>query len=230
MSFQSTVSLNQAFGVQGELILSGAHRAAPYNLVSTPNLNTVGNAFTVSSEGVATVGGTGVFAGILVNPKHYATSGTTAGTLQPTLVLPDNSIGELLTFGEIVAYINSAANIGDNVVYDTTTGALSAVAPATVVTGAISTTTLTVSAVTSGVLAVGQLITGANVTPGTYITALGTGTGGTGTYTVSISQTAASGTITTSNGAGSGKAFIPNAKISRYTLASSGLGVVTLTN
>ena len=64
-----------------------------------------------------------------------------------------------------------------------------------VVTGSISTTTLTVSAVTSGALHVGDQLVGANVTYGTYITALGTGTGGTGTYTVNNSQTAASATI-----------------------------------
>ncbi len=65
-----------------------------------------------------------------------------------------------------------------------------------VVTGAISTTTLTVSAVTSGTLAVGMAITGSGVTAGTTITALGTGSGGTGTYTVSASQTVSSTTIT----------------------------------
>lgn len=65
-----------------------------------------------------------------------------------------------------------------------------------VVTGAISGATLTVSAVTSGTLVVGQKITGTGVTAETYITALGTGTGGTGTYTVSQSQTVSSTTIT----------------------------------
>ncbi len=65
-----------------------------------------------------------------------------------------------------------------------------------VVTGSISTTTLTVSAVTSGQLGVGSEISGTGVTAGTYITALGTGLGGTGTYTVSVSQTVSSTTIT----------------------------------
>lgn len=64
-----------------------------------------------------------------------------------------------------------------------------------VVTGSIAGTTLTVTAVTSGALAVGTTLYGANVTGGTVITALGTGTGGTGTYTVSKSQTAAAATI-----------------------------------
>ncbi len=54
----------------------------------------------------------------------------------------------------------------------------SAVAPNTAaVTGSISTTTLTVSAVGSGSLAVGQSLTGSGVSAGTVITALGTGTG-----------------------------------------------------
>jgi hypothetical protein len=88
-----------------------------------------------------------------------------------------------------------------------------------VVTGAISGTTLTVSAVSSGTLAVGTYITGTGIAAGTNITALGTGTGGTGTYTVSASQTVSSTTITgqpvvgtiftaTGVGAGTGTASI----------------------
>lgn len=65
-----------------------------------------------------------------------------------------------------------------------------------VVTGSISGTTLTVSAVTSGQIGVGAELSGTGIAAGTYITALGTGTGGTGTYTVSASQTVASTTIT----------------------------------
>ena len=64
-----------------------------------------------------------------------------------------------------------------------------------VFTGSISGTTLTVSAVTSGTIGVGQNLVGANLMSGTMITALGSGTGGTGTYTVSPTQTAASGTV-----------------------------------
>jgi hypothetical protein len=68
-----------------------------------------------------------------------------------------------------------------------------------VVTGSISTTTLTVSAVTSGTLSIGVVLSGTGITVGTTITALGTGTGGTGTYTVSASQTVSSTTVTASN-------------------------------
>lgn len=59
------------------------------------------------------------------------------------------------------------------------------------ITASIAATTMTVT-VAGGTLQTGQYITGAGVTAGTYITALGSGTGGTGTYTVNNSQTVAS--------------------------------------
>jgi hypothetical protein len=77
---------------------------------------------------------------------------------------------------------------------DTTSGAL--------FTGSISGTTLTVTAVTNGTLAVGLYISGSPtaLATGTQITALGTGSGGTGTYTINNSQTVASETMTADNG------------------------------
>lgn len=61
-----------------------------------------------------------------------------------------------------------------------------------VFTGSISGTTLTVTAITNGIIAAGQSLFGVNVTSETVITALGTGTGGIGTYTINLSQTIAS--------------------------------------
>lgn len=55
---------------------------------------------------------------------------------------------------------------------------------------------MTVSAVASGTLSVGQTISGVGVTLGTLITGLGTGTGLTGTYYVDLTQTVASETLT----------------------------------
>lgn len=60
-------------------------------------------------------------------------------------------------------------------------------------TASISGTTMTVTELFSGTIAVGQQVFGVGVAQETVITALGTGTGGAGTYTVSESQTAASG-------------------------------------
>ncbi len=131
MGFQSTVRLQQGFGVVGELMLDGPVRAAPYTLVSADaSYNVVGRAFTVTSEGVAAAGGSGVFAGILVNPKHYASYGTAAGgTLAPTLTLANNALGECLNMGEIIVSLPGAAAIGDAIKYNTTTGILGTGAP-----------------------------------------------------------------------------------------------------
>lgn len=63
-------------------------------------------------------------------------------------------------------------------------------------TGSTSATTLTVTAITTGVLQVGSIITGTGLAVGTIITALGTGTGGIGTYTVNISQLVVSTSMT----------------------------------
>ena len=210
-TFQSSVNIWSAGGVVGEQAFDGPMRAAPYNLFSNGVPNIVGNAFTVTSggnpdpagnsgvAGTAQVGGTGVFAGILINPKDYASYGTTGlnGPLNPSMVLPDYSIGQLALMGEFWANLPGAANIGDLVTFDPLTGNLNSITPETQFTGTISTTTLTVSAVAKGKLAVGQVISGTGVTPGTRITALGTGTGNTGTYTISVSQTVGSATAMT---------------------------------
>ena len=63
------------------------------------------------------------------------------------------------------------------------------------VAASISGTTMTVTAVNSGSLAVNDRIHGIGVEWNTYITALGTGTGGTGTYTVNNTQTVSSTTL-----------------------------------
>jgi len=68
-------------------------------------------------------------------------------------------------------------------------------------TGSISGTTLTVTAITSGTVQVGQVLSGTGVTAGTQILSLGTGTGGTGTYMVSVSETVSSTSITATGGA-----------------------------
>jgi hypothetical protein len=70
---------------------------------------------------------------------------------------------------------------------------------AAVFTASISGTTLDVTAVSSGVISVGQRVYATGVTTGTFITALGTATGGVGTYTVGTSQTV--GSMTMNSGA-----------------------------
>lgn len=58
-------------------------------------------------------------------------------------------------------------------------------------TATVAGTTMTVSAVASGTIYLGQTVQGASVTAGTIITAFGTGSGATGTYTISNNHTIA---------------------------------------
>lgn len=97
------------------------------------------------------------------------------------------------TTSEYVGQINTAYPVN----FDTTNLSNGVTVPATtaVVTGSISSVTLTVTAVTSGTLSIGQVISGTGVTAGTRIVAFVSGTGGAGTYTVDKTQTVASTTI-----------------------------------
>lgn len=204
MGFQISVGIYNALGIPGSLAYDGPIRSKTYNLYSAGTPNVIGYAYTVSAganpdtslgsplAGNAAVGGTGVFAGILVNPKVYPLRGTVAGgPLAASLVLPDYSIGELLTMGEIFVSLPGPANVGDLITYDPLTGALNSIAPTTAFTasiaagGASTADVLTVTAVSAGQLSVGQLISGAGIPPGTYIDSLGTGKGYTGTYNLS---------------------------------------------
>ncbi len=138
----------------------------------------------------------------VVNKGSWAATGTSSN-VEPYITRPQNTA---LALGTRVASVNpptgyEAALAKLFVVTVAGTTANVATEPnwgAAVVTGSIATTTLTVTAVTSGTLDIGSVISGTGVTAGTTITAFGTGTGGTGTYTVSASQTVASTSITAS--------------------------------
>lgn len=129
MSFQSVVRFALAAGIVGELIFDGPQRAEPNTLKSAdPSMNVIGRAFTALAglDGQVEVGGAGVFAGILVNPLVYATAGTAAGALTPTLVLPNEGEASFLKMGTIIVELLNGADIGDNVEYSLTTGELQA--------------------------------------------------------------------------------------------------------
>jgi hypothetical protein len=86
-------------------------------------------------------------------------------------------------------------------------------------TGSITGTTLTVTAVTSGTLVIGQAISDLTgiVTAGTVITGSGTGTGGIGTYSVSLPQAVASEAMTAESPATA--TSIPRARINSLIYA-----------
>lgn len=104
-----------------------------------------------------------------------------------TQASPTLWLGQIMSAGEFTGHVVASTGREGIRIGDSAQG---------VVTGSITGTTLTVTAVTSGALTPGQTLTGTGVTAGTTIMAFGTGYGGTGTYTVSTSQTVASTTLT----------------------------------
>lgn len=124
---------------------------------------------------------------------------------ESSMLIPVGLMVTLHNLGDFWATSVNAATKGQKVFVSVSDGTIKAgaaggsIADGAAFTAAIAGTTMTVSAVASGTLHVGQPVTGAGVTAGTVITALGTGTGGTGTYTVSASQTVASEAMTTVN-------------------------------
>lgn len=133
MAFQTSVFLQQGFGIPGELYTDSPHISESYIINSaSAAYNIVGaTAFTITSQGVAQAGNGGSLglAGVLANPKVYRLRGTT-GSLSPSMTLANYTQGEFVTMGKLIVNItNTTASIGDWLVYDNTTGALTSVAP-----------------------------------------------------------------------------------------------------
>lgn len=134
MALQSSIRIDQATGIVGDEIFSGPRRAEPGILLTTTATNNViGRAFTrvAGSDMNVAAGGTGVFGGILVNSKEYATSGPSTGALDATLALPNGTPVSLLISGYVVVSLAGDAAIGDDVHFVQSSGALLAVDPGT---------------------------------------------------------------------------------------------------
>lgn len=128
MGFQSTVALNQGFGVPGEIVFEGPTRAAPGIVKGTAANIVVGRFFTIdSADGQYSPGGTGALGGILANPKALQSIGTSAnGPLAPTLVVPAGTVCDFLTMGEVVVQMTNACAVGDGVYFVNADGTLAA--------------------------------------------------------------------------------------------------------
>ena len=157
MTFQSSVRIDQTTGIVGEVSFDAPMSVLNYNLNTTDEANNViGRAFTLGArEGEVAAGGTTAFAGILVNPKNYALQGTSAGTLEPTLMLPNNTNAQLLRQGSIFVVLSTAATQGQVVAYEDTTGILGSYAAGTVPVG--STQILGASVIRRNVTAAGDV-------------------------------------------------------------------------
>jgi len=118
---QTQINSQLANGVVGEFYDDSPKKVDTYIMGSASRINVVGAAFTVTSQGVANVGGAGAFAGLLVNPKQYANYEVDLGA---TNVAHLGSQASLSKMGRIWADVQGVANVGDTIFFDDTTGIL----------------------------------------------------------------------------------------------------------
>lgn len=203
----------------------------------------------------------------LLNPAFAGTptaptaASTTSNTQLATTAFVVNYISSVFPTGSVIMWSGSISAIpagwllcdGANSTPDlrgrfvigagTVAASITAIAGAAV-TAAVSGTTLTVSAVSSGTVAVNQKVTGTGIPSDMLITTLGTGSGGTGTYTVSYAGSAASVTgsiaattlTVTSVGSGtliigqtiSGTGISSGTKITGFGTGTGGTGTYTV--
>ena len=206
--------------VRGMVTLSGGSIlvavCGPYVYAITSNfigtlvgqLNTSTGRVGITDNGVNAyiVDGTNRYTWRISSPSSAVFTGSISGTTLTVTAITNGTIaagqslfGVGVTAETVITALGSGSGgIGTytiNISQTVASRQMNSTAVAAKVTGSISGTTLTVTAVTSGTLYVGQTIQGTGVTALTIITALGTGSGGTGTYTVSTSQTVSSTTL-----------------------------------
>lgn len=166
MSFQTAVRFRYTNGFLGQVLRDVPSVVKSWRLSSqTAQTNTFGKAFTnvaaefaaqsgLDSIPVAQVGlsaaGAG-FAGILCNPEEFASSGSTSGTLSPSLDLAAYSRAQLMTQGEVVVSFATSVTYGDPVYFDNVTGALANATGAglTLIVGAKVTRTIAAAGLTT---------------------------------------------------------------------------------
>lgn len=120
---QTQVNKTLANGVVGEFYDDSPKKVDTYILESGAATNLIGSAFTVSSQGVAQTGGSGVFAGLLVNPKQYANYEIGLGATNEVANSVQASLSKMC---RVWCNVGGVAAIGDTVFFDDTTGLLGA--------------------------------------------------------------------------------------------------------
>lgn len=137
MGFQSTVNINQGFGVPGEWFTDAPWKVETFTInSSSAALNIIGKTCcSVTSQQFCAAGNTTgalPFAGFLVAPKEIALYGTSGAPLAPTLTVPNQTVVQCMTMGSLIVTLPAACAIGDYVIFDNTSGAISTIAPGAV--------------------------------------------------------------------------------------------------
>lgn len=232
---QTLINFNVAAGLPGtvayDVPVYSQNRIIDSSVLGIPN--SVGYAYTetvVGGVAVATAGGTGEFAGILIEPKAYSNPAV-AGT--SNYAIANGSVGHLLNHGAVFVAVPAACAIGDEVLFSQATGAISTQPRVASFTGAIAVTTgiLTVSAIVAGAsIVIGEELYGTGVPVGTLITGFLTGTnGGIGTYSTNvITAVASTATLTSVASVPTGYTKIRNAKVDYFGLTAAGVAVIKI--
>ena len=204
--------------VRGMRTLSGGSQmlvvCGPYVYVFTSNLSATVVGLLNSSSGRVGISDNGINAYIvdgayrytwrISSPANAVFTGSISGT---TLTVTNVSSGTItanqsltgigITAETVITALGSGSGgVGTYTINLSQTVAAEPMASAAVgarYTATVAGTTMTVSAVASGTIYLGQTVQGAGVTAGTIVTAFGTGSGSTGTYTISSSLTIAVG-------------------------------------
>jgi hypothetical protein len=209
--FQRTVNTDPAPAVEGDFA-SANPRAS---MLAGPGALTAGALGVIigrfarakNSDGTVTNGDPGVASRLgFVHRNQPAV--ITAWLGESSMTVTSGLDITLFDSGDFWCRFAAGAAIGQKVFANYADGNAVAGTAGTPPTGAVVTastatnTTLTVTGVTSGALAVGDPVSGTGIPAGAYIAAFGTGTGGVGTYTLSAATTAtASGVTVTALGA-----------------------------
>lgn len=210
--FQSVVNTDPAYAIEGDFASANprASLLAGIGALTAAAVGVVVGKFAraKNSDGTVTNGDPGAPSRIgFVHRDQPAI--ITAWLGGATMLVPSGQPVTLFDAGDFWCRFTAGATIGQKVYASYADGSAIAGAAGAPPQGAEVTATtvnasptLTVTAVVSGALAVGDVIAGTNIPAGTTIQAFGTGTGGVGTYTMSANATgAATGTDVTAAGA-----------------------------
>lgn len=130
MGFQQIMYLDQGSGIPGARYVGDLQvQVMAYTLNSTDQTqNIYGRAFTFNGDLLVQAGGTGVFAGFMVNPKQTPLFGTLGNPLAASAVVPNNYQAEFAIKGPFWVYLPDVANVGDQICFSHTDGHLVTVA------------------------------------------------------------------------------------------------------
>ncbi len=216
MGFQTSVNIMPAYAVAGDFSSANPRASVVVGqgaFVAGTGGATIGNfGWTDSTNTLVTNAGSGAPRGFIANEMQGQIPFGSESSLTINAGFPVTLFSE----GDFWVKTLTAATVGQKVFADHNTGAAATGAagtpPSTFVgTASFATNVMTVTAVTSGAIKVGDYVTSAGVAAGTTVVSLGTGTGGTGTYNLSSSPGTLSAQAATTTSYEETKWYVSNA-------------------